>query len=102
MTRPVALSPAEYAERRKARGRVEAAARVMAEPVAPSVTVALPLPEPTTALPGTPEKVAVIERRRELGQQLFHPDDAQGDTDGFAALLSSLTSNGGNRTHRSG
>lgn len=40
------------------------------------------LPEPTTALPGTPEKVEVLMRRRELRQQLFNkgldaelPDD---------------------------
>jgi hypothetical protein len=32
-------------------------------------------PEPTTALPGTPEKVAVLERRARLGQALWHPLD---------------------------
>jgi hypothetical protein len=35
------------------------------------------LPEPTQALPGTPEKVAVLEERARLRQQLFHPDDAK-------------------------
>jgi hypothetical protein len=35
------------------------------------------LPEPTTAPPGTPEKVAVLEERARLRQQLFHPDDAK-------------------------
>ena len=35
------------------------------------------LPEPTTALPGTPEKVAVLETRARLGQQLWHPLDAR-------------------------
>lgn len=35
-----------------------------------------PLPEPTDALPGTPEKLAVLEARAALGQQLFHPADA--------------------------
>lgn len=34
--------------------------------------------EPTDALPGTPEKVAVLELRALLGQQLWHPLDAKG------------------------
>ncbi len=34
-----------------------------------------PLPEPTTALPGTAAKVAVFCLRAALGQQLFHPAD---------------------------
>ncbi len=33
-------------------------------------------PEPTTALPGTPEKVAVIESRASLGLDLFRRGDA--------------------------
>ncbi len=33
------------------------------------------LPEPTDALPGTPEKVAVLEERARRGQQLWHPLD---------------------------
>lgn len=37
----------------------------------------LPLPEPTQALPGTPEKVAVIEARMASGLALHHPDDAR-------------------------
>jgi hypothetical protein len=32
--------------------------------------------EPTDALPGTPEKVAVLEERARLGLSLWHPDDA--------------------------
>jgi hypothetical protein len=36
----------------------------------------VPLPEPTDALPGTPEKLAVLEERARR-QQLFHPDDAK-------------------------
>lgn len=36
-----------------------------------------PLPEPTDAVPGTPEKLAVLERRAAAGQQLFHPHDAR-------------------------
>ena len=32
---------------------------------------------PTSALPGTPEKVAVLEERAQQGQALFHPDDAE-------------------------
>ncbi|HXG12949.1 MAG TPA: hypothetical protein VNK04_24540 [Gemmataceae bacterium] len=36
-----------------------------------------PLPTtPTKALPGTPEKVAVLEERARLRQTLWHPDDA--------------------------
>jgi hypothetical protein len=31
---------------------------------------------PTTAWPGSPEKVAVLEERARLGLALFHPDDA--------------------------
>lgn len=37
-----------------------------------------PLPgQPTGALPGTPEKVAVLGQRAELHQELWHPGDAQ-------------------------
>jgi hypothetical protein len=36
-----------------------------------------PLPAPTNALPGTPEKLAVLEERARLKQALFHPDDAR-------------------------
>jgi len=28
------------------------------------------------ALPGTPEKIAILTQRASLGQELFHPDDA--------------------------
>jgi hypothetical protein len=35
-----------------------------------------PLPIPTRALPGTSEKVAVLEERARLGQALWHPLDA--------------------------
>jgi hypothetical protein len=36
-----------------------------------------PLPSvPTTAAPGTPEKLAVLEQRARLNQALFHPADA--------------------------
>ena len=31
---------------------------------------------PTEALPGTPEKVAILEERARLGQELWHPADA--------------------------
>lgn len=37
--------------------------------------ISLP-PFPTQALPGTPEKVAILEQRARLRQELFHPDDA--------------------------
>jgi hypothetical protein len=33
-------------------------------------------PAPTTALPGTPEKLAVLEERARLHQALWHPLDA--------------------------
>jgi hypothetical protein len=33
-------------------------------------------PTPTQALPGTPEKVAVLRERARLGQALWHPLDA--------------------------
>jgi len=37
-----------------------------------------PLPEaPTTAVPGTPEKLAVLEERARLKQAIFHPADAR-------------------------
>lgn len=39
--------------------------------------MAVPLPEPTAALPGTPEKVAVLEARAMAGTAIFHPHDAQ-------------------------
>lgn len=36
-----------------------------------------PLPDaPTTAAPGSPEKLAVLEQRAKLKQALFHPADA--------------------------
>jgi hypothetical protein len=35
--------------------------------------------EPTSALPGTPEKVAVLEERVRLGVSLWHPLDAHID-----------------------
>lgn len=38
--------------------------------------VAPPLPTPTRALPGSAEKVAVLEARAALGQLLWHPADA--------------------------
>jgi len=37
------------------------------------------LPEPTEALPGSLEKVHVLEERARLGQQLWHPLDAKLD-----------------------
>jgi hypothetical protein len=36
--------------------------------------------EPTNALPGTPEKVAVLEMRARLGVSLWHPLDARLET----------------------
>src|SRR5947209_17983221 len=34
-----------------------------------------PLPTPTTAAPGSPEKLAVLEHRAKSKQALFHPAD---------------------------
>jgi hypothetical protein len=34
-------------------------------------------PEATAAVPGTPEKVAVMEARAKAGQAVFHPKDAR-------------------------
>jgi hypothetical protein len=42
-------------------------------------------PTPTRALPGSPEKVAVLEQRARLGQALWHPDDARFDPDAVMA-----------------
>jgi hypothetical protein len=36
-----------------------------------------PLPDPTDARPGTPEKVAVMEERANRGESIFHPEDAK-------------------------
>lgn len=36
-------------------------------------------PQPTTALPGTPEKVEVLAQRFARGESLHHPDDARFD-----------------------
>ena len=37
------------------------------------------LAEPTAALPGSEEKVGVLEERARLGQALWHPLDARAD-----------------------
>jgi hypothetical protein len=37
--------------------------------------------KPTDALPGTPEKVAVLEERARLGLSLWHPLDAPMDVE---------------------
>ena len=34
-------------------------------------------PEPTRALPGSPEKVRILEQRASLGQSLWHPEDVR-------------------------
>lgn len=39
-----------------------------------------PLPAaPTSALPGSPEKVAILEQRASRGESLWHPNDAPMD-----------------------
>jgi hypothetical protein len=49
----------------------------------------VPLPDPTTAPPGTPEKMAVLERRAQNRQALWHPLDARhvGDARALEAVL---------------
>lgn len=42
----------------------------------------VPCAAPTSALPGTPEKIAVLAQRRAAGQDLWHPLDAQPSQDG--------------------
>jgi hypothetical protein len=44
---------------------------------ADNFTGGAPLPAPTAAAPGTPEKLAVLEWRAALRQALFHPADAR-------------------------
>ena len=44
-------------------------------PAFPLVEDQRPMPEPTTASPGSEEKLAELARRARLGLQLFHPDD---------------------------
>ena len=38
-------------------------------------------PVPTTAVPGTPEKLAVLEHRAKMKQAIFHPADARYEGD---------------------
>jgi len=47
--------------------------------------------EPTTALPGTPDKVAVMAERAARGESLFHPHDATLDGDWGLIVVSSQT-----------
>jgi hypothetical protein len=35
-------------------------------------------PFPTSAAPGSPEKIAILQQRAEARQELFHPNDASG------------------------
>ena len=44
------------------------------------------MPEPTDALPGTLDKVRVLEERARLGQALWHPQDAKLDLRKLAEL----------------
>ena len=46
-------------------------------------------PFATSALPGTPEKVVVLQERARLGVSLWHPLDAQAD-DAFAGRLAKV------------
>lgn len=39
-------------------------------------SVVVPPPFPTTALPGTNEKIAILQQRALARQELFHPQDA--------------------------
>jgi hypothetical protein len=42
-------------------------------------------PAPTGALPGTPEKIAILQQRALLRQSLWHPEDAPACRDHLAA-----------------
>lgn len=44
-------------------------------------------PFPTNALPGTPEKVAVLQERAQLGVSLWHPFDNSADVSVPMALV---------------
>lgn len=37
----------------------------------------IPAAFPTDSLPGTPERIAVLQERARLGQSLTHPEDRQ-------------------------
>jgi len=46
---------------------------------------------PTTALPGTPDKIAVMAQRAARGETLFHPQDATLDGDWALIIIPSQT-----------
>jgi hypothetical protein len=47
--------------------------------------VALPT-GPTSALPGSPEKVAILQQRASRGEALWHPQDAPMDCSGLCLV----------------
>lgn len=47
--------------------------------------------EPTSALPGTPDKIAVMRERAARGESLFHPQDATLDGDWALIVTPSQT-----------
>ncbi len=54
-----------------------------------------PLPsQPTLALPGTPEKVRILEQRARRRQALWHPDDASFDSAAVAYPVGTFTGEG--------
>jgi hypothetical protein len=55
--------------------------------------------QPTAALPGTPDKVAVMAERAARGESLFHPQDAT--LDGDWALIVVPSQNRPTARHRS-
>jgi hypothetical protein len=42
--------------------------------------------EPTAALPGTPEKVAILEERARMRQELWHPLDGTQERSALVVL----------------
>ncbi len=50
-----------------------------------------PLPAPTKAMPGTPEKFAVLCARHDSRRQLFHPRDARDMSRDAELLMHTLT-----------
>lgn len=61
----VALSPEEY-------GRISRQGRRERKP---ADRAPLPLPEPTDAMPGSPEKVEILRARVQSKLSLWHPND---------------------------
>lgn len=49
------------------------------------------MPQPTQAPAGSPEKVAVLRRRWECGECLFHPQDPWWESESVTMICESLS-----------